>query len=88
MRLKGVGQAQQRTQLLSQFDGNYGDRCQEIVFIGIDLDRELIEERLQQCLLTDLEYASGPELWAKLPDPMPAIMFDLDDSEEVVSNEL
>lgn len=72
---------QERTQLLSQFDGKYGDRRQELVFIGIDLDRELIEERLQRCLLTDLEYASGPELWSQLPDPLPAIKVEEDDSE-------
>jgi len=81
-------EAQERTQLLSQFDGKYGDRRQELVFIGIDLDRELIERRLQQCLLTDLEYASGPELWAKLPDPLPEIQVDTGESEEVASNDL
>lgn len=78
---------QERTQLLSQFDGKYGDRRQELVFIGIDLDRELIEERLQRCLLTDLEYASGPELWSQLPDPLPAIKVEEDDSEEIASND-
>ncbi|PQO27285.1 hypothetical protein C5Y96_17220 [Blastopirellula marina] len=79
---------QERAQLLSQFDGKYGDRRQELVFIGIDLDRDLIEERLQQCLLTDLEFASGPELWAQLPDPLPAIRVEEDDSQEVASNDL
>ncbi|WDI42503.1 zinc metallochaperone GTPase ZigA [Bremerella sp. P1] len=78
---------QERTQLLSQFDGKYGDRRQELVFIGIDLDRELIEERLQRCLLTDLEFASGPELWVQLPDPLPAIKVEEDDSEEITSND-
>lgn len=78
---------QERTQLLSQFDGKYGDRRQELVFIGIDLDQELIEERLQQCLLTDLEYATGTELWAQLPDPLPAIKVEEDNSEEIASND-
>ena len=77
----------ERTQLLSQFDGKYGDRRQELVFIGIDLDQELIEERLQQCLLTDLEYATGTELWAQLPDPLPAIKVEEDNSEEIASND-
>ncbi|MHC2066190.1 zinc metallochaperone GTPase ZigA [Bremerella sp. T1] len=78
-------EAQERTQLLSQFDGKYGDRRQELVFIGIDLDQELIEERLHKCLLTDLEYASGPEVWKDLPDPLPAIQIDESESEEVGS---
>ncbi len=78
-------EAQERTQLLSQFDGKYGDRRQELVFIGIDLDQELIEERLHECLLTDLEYASGPEVWKDLPDPLPAIQIDESESEEVGS---
>ncbi|CAE7441832.1 unnamed protein product, partial [Symbiodinium sp. CCMP2456] len=75
-------EAQERTQLLSQFDGKYGDRRQELVFIGIDLDQGLIEERLHKCLLTDLEYASGPEVWKDLPDPLPAIQIDESESEE------
>ncbi|PQO38026.1 GTP-binding protein [Blastopirellula marina] len=81
-------EAEQRTELLSQFDGKYGDRRQEIVFIGIDLDQKEVEERLTSCLLTDLEYALGPEGWENLPDPLPAIRIESDDSEEVAPNDL
>lgn len=81
-------EADERTQLLSQFEGKYGDRRQELVFIGIDLDQEVIEERLHQCLLTDLEYAAGPDVWADLPDPLPAIHIDEDESEEFASNDI
>jgi len=78
-------EADERTQLLNQFEGQYGDRRQELVFIGIDLDQALIEERLHQCLLTDLEFAAGPEVWANLPDPLPAIRVEEDEAEEFTS---
>jgi G3E family GTPase len=42
---------------------------QELVFIGIDMDRAGIEEMLNACLLTDAEMAGGPEEWETMPDP-------------------
>ncbi|WNC15271.1 GTP-binding protein [Brevibacillus brevis] len=50
------------------WDPVYGDRLTELVFIGIDMQRERIEEELDSCLLTDEEYASD---WSLLPDPLP-----------------
>lgn len=50
------------------WDPEYGDRLTEVVFIGIDMQRERIEEELDSCLLTDEEYASD---WSLLPDPLP-----------------
>jgi G3E family GTPase len=47
----------------------YGDRAQELVFIGIDMNRAEIETSLNFCLLTDDEFALGPDEWKKLPDP-------------------
>lgn len=47
----------------------YGDRMQELVFIGIELEREEIEARLNGCLLTDEEMALGPEGWSQWEDP-------------------
>jgi len=41
----------------------YGDRMQEIVFIGKDLNHELIQTLLDNCLLTDQEMEMGPRKW-------------------------
>jgi G3E family GTPase len=54
-----------------EFDGPYGDRRQEIVFIAIDPDRTRIESRLNECLLTDEEIKAGPAAWAFYEDPLP-----------------
>jgi G3E family GTPase len=49
----------------------YGDRRQEMVFIGVDMDEAAIRRSLDACLLTDAEMKGGPKAWAKLPDPFP-----------------
>lgn len=49
----------------------YGDRRQEIVFIGIDLDEIVLRSRLETCLLTDQEMALGPDTWSKWEDSLP-----------------
>jgi len=41
----------------------YGDRCQELVFIGKDLNHEVIQSLLDKCLLQDEEMEMGPRQW-------------------------
>lgn len=48
-----------------------GDRRQEMVFIGVEMDRARIESRLNWALLDDLEMAAGQKAWTRLPDPFP-----------------
>ncbi|MTE18112.1 cobalamin biosynthesis protein CobW [Streptomyces sp. TRM43335] len=51
----------------------HGDRCQHLVFTSPGLDREGLAGLLDSCLLTDAEYAAGPEAWRRLPaafDPL------------------
>ncbi len=47
----------------------WGDRRQEIVFIGVGLDRDAIQDRLNAALLDVDEFT--PEYWAHLDDPFP-----------------
>ncbi|MBD1207933.1 MAG: GTP-binding protein [Ignavibacteria bacterium] len=57
--------------VMARWNEPYGDRRQEIVFIGIDIDKEAITRQLDKCLLTDAEMALGEEGWVKLNDPFP-----------------
>lgn len=56
----------------------YGDRQQELVFIGQHLDQAHVTRVLETCLLTDEEYELGPGSWAHFKDPMPPIELEPD----------
>jgi len=60
-----------RAGILCQFEGGYGDRRQELVFIGRKLDEAAIRAVLDACLLTDDEMTGGPEAWMTFADPLP-----------------
>lgn len=53
----------------------FGDRRQEIIIIGLNLDEADFRARLDHCLLTDAEFALGPEGWADFEDPIPVWEF-------------
>ena len=54
----------------------YGDRRQEIVFIGMQMDREALCARLDAALLNDEEFAVGPDLWLGFEDPLETLFGD------------
>jgi len=61
------------------FEGEFGDRRQEIVFIGQNLEEEHTRETLDSCLLDDTEMALGMESWKQLEDPFPKWFADDDE---------
>ncbi|GAB5470386.1 MAG: zinc metallochaperone GTPase ZigA [Rhodospirillales bacterium] len=54
------------------WDGVYGDRRQEIVFIGTDMDEAAIRRQLDGCLVDETHVESlQTNVWARLEDPFP-----------------
>ncbi|WP_017925088.1 zinc metallochaperone GTPase ZigA [Thioalkalivibrio sp. HL-Eb18] len=59
------------TAIAPVWDERFGDRRQEIVLIGINMDADAMRQRLDACLLTDDEMAAGPQQWQHFEDPFP-----------------
>lgn len=55
-------------EMAQTWDPEYGDRRNELVFIGIDLDKEAITKRLDECLVNEEEIVQD---WNTLEDPYP-----------------
>lgn len=68
-------------QIQRSLDPQFGDRRQELVFIGIGTNEDAIRVNLDACLLTDTEMQLGPLGWLDLPDPFPA-WGEIQDQEE------
>jgi G3E family GTPase len=64
----------EEVELAEKWDPVYGDRMNEIVFIGLELNREEIEQSLDSCLLTEKEMT---EDWTEFKDPIPAFTVEV-----------
>jgi G3E family GTPase len=62
-------------------DLSIGDRRQELVLIGVGIDPTEWTAKFDACLLSDDEYALGPQGWLQFADPFPAWDFDEDDHD-------
>jgi G3E family GTPase len=54
----------------SDWDAEFGDRCNRIVFIGRNLDQERITKALDGALLTAKELSQGLESWKSKANPL------------------
>ncbi|MBY0116550.1 GTP-binding protein [Paenibacillus sp. FSL H8-0317] len=54
--------------VLEKWDAQWGDRQTELVMIGIEMERESIEDELDQCLLSDEEMLAD---WGHFDNPLP-----------------
>jgi hypothetical protein len=52
-------------------DNYSSDNQQELVIIGIDMDKEAIINKLESALLTEDELALGEKAWLEFKDPFP-----------------
>lgn len=62
---------EQNQEMSAAWDIEYGDRRNELVFIGIEIDEKEITEALDHCLLTAEELDSD---WTALEDPYPWVI--------------
>ena len=62
----------QRTGIEKNWKEPYGDRINEVVFIGTTMDRAAIEQGWKAAHLSFTENRKGMRGWAGLPDPFPS----------------
>jgi len=53
------------------WDSEFGDRMQELVLIGQDMNQTELTKMLDDCLLTDQELKKGKSYWSSYQDPFP-----------------
>jgi len=58
-------------EMKAEWQEPWGDRRQELVFIGVGLDEAGLRAKLDMAVLTPAEMDRGPEGWADLDDPFP-----------------
>ncbi|KJE90323.1 cobalamin synthesis protein P47K [Capsaspora owczarzaki ATCC 30864] len=67
--------------ILKSWHPKFGDRRQEMVFIG-QMDKETVLAALEACLLTNEELAQGPEVWRTYENPMMSLLTREEDESD------
>jgi G3E family GTPase len=73
----------QRAGIEKNWKEPYGDRINEVVFIGTTMDRAAIEQAWKAAHLNFTENRKGMKGWAGLPDPFPSWERSVEEVEEV-----
>ena len=63
-------------QPINDWHDTWGDRAQQLVFIGQQLEASHISNVLETCLLTDAEIDAGADTWTQWHDPFPQFVAD------------
>lgn len=66
-------------EMQKNWDPVWGDRKQELVFIGVNLEQDILRNNLDKCLLTDSEVALGESVWRNFQDPFPKWEFSAEE---------
>lgn len=61
-----------RAEIDAVTEGEFGDRRQELIVIGEDMDEDDVRAALNACLLTDEEMVPGWRRWRQMEDPFDA----------------
>ncbi|QDC44284.1 zinc metallochaperone GTPase ZigA [Methylophilus medardicus] len=72
----------------SRWQEPYGDRQQELVIIGMQMDKAALTAQFDACLMSEAEIALGMEAWRTLPDPFPQWSVNLPAEEDSVEEVL
>jgi G3E family GTPase len=73
---------------LADWDPEIGDRKQELVLIGVDMDPKEMARTLDSCLLTDSEMEFGPLFWAGANDPFENVLTESSESVDDIPGNL
>lgn len=72
-RLKSPAYLNNKAKIEATWDKDFGDRINEIVFIGRMMDKTFIVEELQACLCSDTELEAFKDNKLKINDPFPQL---------------
>jgi G3E family GTPase len=64
--------AEEAAAVRADWDDAYGDRAQQLVWIGIDLDVDAVQAELEAALVDEAEAAGGIAVWSGFADPLPS----------------